>query len=173
MESASNTNALELITSSQRALYGYIYSLVGARDLADEILQETNVVLCRKIREFDGRVQFTTWACRIAYFEVLAKRKSTMRDKLTFVDQTLLDAVAEQAQQIAEQETDYLPLLRECMKELPRQSSELIESRYQGGGSVQRIAQQAGRTSGAIRVALHRIRGALLACIERKLAGQA
>jgi RNA polymerase sigma-70 factor (ECF subfamily) len=118
-------------------------------------------------------VQFTTWACRIAYFEVLAKRKRTSREKLTFLDESVLDSIAEQAVEVAELESDYLPLLRECMQELPPRSSELIESRYRAGGSVKSIAQTAGRSSGSIRVALHRIRAALFVCMERKVSAQA
>jgi RNA polymerase sigma-70 factor (ECF subfamily) len=168
--SATNPNpdALALITRSQRALYGYIYSLVGSRDQADEILQETNLVLCRKIGEFDGRVQFTTWACRIAYFEVLAGRKRLSRERLTFLDQSLLDAVAGHAEQIAAQESEMLPLLRECMGELPARSRQMVEQRYTGGGTVQTLSETLGRSSGSIRVALHRIRTTLLECIQRK-----
>ena len=159
---------MELITRSQRAIYGYIYSLVGSRDLADEILQETNVVLCRKIDEFDGRVKFTTWACRVAYFELLRKRKAAVRDKLTFMDDALLDALAGQAMELADRESDFLPLLRECMQELPAQSRSMIERRYESGGSVQAITQATGRSAGSVRVALHRIRNALMNCIQQK-----
>ena len=163
-----NVDALALITRSQRALYGYIYSLVGSRDQADEILQETNLVLCRKIGEFDGRAQFTTWACRIAYFEVLAKRKRMSRERLMFLDQSLLDAVAGQAERIAEPEFELLPLLRECMGELPARSRLMMEQRYTVGGTVQTLSASLGRSSGSIRVALHRIRMTLLECIQRK-----
>jgi len=167
-----NSDVLELITRNQRALYGYIYSLVGRRDQADEILQETNLALCRKIHEFDGRVQFTTWACRVAYFEVLAKRKKTKREKVTFLDDSLLDAVASQTLAMAKEEADLLPQMRDCMKELPPHSRAIIERRYEPGGSVMAIAQDAGRSVGSIRVTLHRIRMSLLDCIQRKADAQ-
>jgi RNA polymerase sigma-70 factor (ECF subfamily) len=168
VNTTSNADALALITRSQRAIYGYIYSLVGSRDVADEVLQETNLVLCRKIAEFDGRAQFTTWACRIAYFEVLAKRKKMSREKLMFMDDSLLDAVAGQALDLAAQESEFLPLLRDCLRELPSHSRKMMEQRYETGGSVQTIAAAVGRSPGAIRVALHRIRAALLQCMQRK-----
>jgi RNA polymerase sigma-70 factor (ECF subfamily) len=61
-----------------------------------------------------------------------------------------------------------LPLLRECMGELPARSRQMVEQRYTGGGTVQTLSETLGRSSGSIRVALHRIRTTLLECIQRK-----
>src|SRR5262249_34593919 len=56
------------VAGAQRPLYAYIRSLLGPWGDAEDILQEVNVVLCRKAHEYDGRGQFLTWACRVAYF---------------------------------------------------------------------------------------------------------
>jgi RNA polymerase sigma-70 factor (ECF subfamily) len=172
MSLEENRSALKLITSSQRILYGYIYSLLGSRDAADEVLQETNAVLCDKIDEFDGRAKFSTWACRIAYFEVLAYRKRTNRDRLRFVDADLLDGLGAAALDAAEDADSRLPLLRACLDELPAHSRTLIEGRYEPGASVQSMSQHLGRSAAGVRVGLHRIRKLLLKCIERKTASE-
>jgi DNA-directed RNA polymerase specialized sigma24 family protein len=48
----------------------------------------------------------------------------------------------------------------------------MITARYAAGGTVQRVAQAAGRPSGSVRVTLHRIRLLLLECIQRTLAAE-
>ena len=41
------------LTQIQRKLYSYILSLVPNRVEAEDILQESNFVLCRKAKEYD------------------------------------------------------------------------------------------------------------------------
>lgn len=164
--------ALELIAQSQRALYGYIYSLVFSHDIADDVLQETNVVLCRKIDEFDGRAKFLTWACRIAYLETLAHRKRASRNKLVPVDESLLEQLSARALDQASTANVRLPLLRECMDELPDDQRALMDQRYSPGGSVRVLAEAQGRTPASTSVTLSRIRRRLFKCIERKLAAE-
>lgn len=170
MTSHRQRTAVELITGCQRALYGYILSLVGSRDAADDILQNTNTVLCDKVDQFDGQVKFTTWACRIAYFEVLAYRKREGRDRLAFVDASLLDDLSQAALEEADAADERLTLLRQCMEQLPARSRKLIEQRYLPGTSVQDLASKLGRSAAGMRVSLHRIRKILLQCIDGKLA---
>jgi len=159
---------LELITLNQRPLYGFIFSLVGSRTQADEILQQTNLVLCRKIHEFAGRAKFITWACKIAKIEILAYRKRTASEKLVFVDNTLLEDVATAATEAAGESQGRLLYLRQCLDELPPRSRELIDRRYQPGASIRALAESLGRSAGGLRVSLHRVRAALLDCMRRK-----
>ncbi len=63
-----------------------------------------------------------------------------------------------------------LEALRACISSLPSKQRALIEARYEPGASVQRIAGEAGKSEGAISVALFRIRAALQQCIEQRLA---
>ncbi|MCG8583857.1 MAG: sigma-70 family RNA polymerase sigma factor [Pirellulales bacterium] len=164
--------ALELITQHQRALYGYIYSLVFSENAADVILQETNLVLCRKVHEFDpdGQATFLTWACRIAYLETLAYRGRVRRDKLVMADDDLLERLSARALDTATEADVRLPLLRECVDELSSEQRQLIEDRYGTDVSVAALAKARGRSEGSISVTIHRIRRRLFDCIERKLA---
>jgi len=169
--SNDNVRSLELITQHQRALYGYILTLVASRDLADEILQQTNLVLCRKIGEYDGRASFITWACRIAQFEVLAARKRFARDRHVALSDNLLEQLCDRSETIAGEVDSRIALLRACLDELAPGSRALIEGRYDSDGSVESIAAATGRSPGGVRVSLHRIRLRLLECIELKLKG--
>ena len=167
-----DSEALELIAHSQRALYGYIYSLVLSRDEADEILQEANVVLCRKVHEFAGRSDFLTWACSIARLEVLAYRRRAGRDRHRSADDSVLEQMSAEAVEVASTADIRLELLDECKEELSAGQREMIELRYGPGGSVKQLAKDLGRSPSSVSVSLSRIRGRISDCIERKLASE-
>lgn len=153
----------------QRTIYAYVRTLTRLPQDADEVFQDVTVVLWRKRDEFEPGTSFLSWACRVAYFEVLAFMKRQRRDAVRFDDE-LLSELAEQAAERAEQATDRLAALRQCLAQLPTAKRELVERRYQPGVSVHQLAGETGRSTNALSVTLHKIRRALLACIERRLA---
>ena len=53
---------VQLLTSSQSALYAFIVSLLGGVNDANDVLQETNMKLCRKCSEYDPHQPFLRWA---------------------------------------------------------------------------------------------------------------
>src|SRR5260370_2749478 len=68
----------------QTRLYGYIHSL--ARDLndADDLFQQTALILWKKFDEFDRKRSFFSWACGIARLEVINFLRSRTRRRLYF-----------------------------------------------------------------------------------------
>jgi RNA polymerase sigma-70 factor (ECF subfamily) len=160
------------VAQAQRPLYAYVRSLVGPWAEPDDILQEVNLVLCRKAGEFDGTGRFLTWACRIAYLQVLAHLKRHRREKCQYVDDALLAELAGSLAERVEQLDDRLDALRHCVALLPPAHRRMITARYAPGGSVEAVARAEGRPSGSVRVTLHRIRLLLLGCVERTLKGR-
>jgi RNA polymerase sigma-70 factor (ECF subfamily) len=157
------------IAGAQRPLYAYIRSLVGPWADPEDILQEVNLVLCRKAGEYDGQGQFLTWACRVAYFQVLARLKQRQRDRCRFVDEGLLTDLAGPLAERVEELDDRTEALRHCLGQLSPAHRRMITARYARGGSVQAVAAAENRPAGSVRVTLHRVRLLLLRCIERTL----
>jgi RNA polymerase sigma-70 factor (ECF subfamily) len=153
------------ITGAQRPLYAYIRTLVGPGADASDILQAVNLVLCRKASEFDGRGQFLTWACRVAYLQVLAHLKARRRDRHAYFDEAVLEDLAGPLSAQVEQLDARVEALRHCLAGLSSTHRQMITARYAPGGSV----EQVGRPAGSVRVTLHRIRLLLLECIRRTL----
>ena len=85
---------LTQITASQRPLFAYIRTLIGPGSDVDDVLQEVNLILWRKRDEFDGRGRFLTWACHIAYLQVLAHCKKRRRESILYRDEGVLDNIA-------------------------------------------------------------------------------
>jgi len=162
---------VRLLTEAQGTVYGYIVSLIPDRNRARDLLQETNITLWRKADNFEEGTNFNAWACRVAYFHVLAFRRKMAREKLVF-DDDILDYLAERNdERIAEEGVrDRNNALRQCLQKLPEHHRKLVEDRYQPGASVQKIATEANRTVGAISQTLYRIRHNLMICIEKTLA---
>ena len=56
----------EYLGQDQARLYGYIHSLVRDVHDADDLFQQTTLILWKKFGEFDRRLSFFAWACGVA-----------------------------------------------------------------------------------------------------------
>lgn len=162
-------NLIALITRHQAALHGYILGLLPNRSQADDVLQETNLVLWRKAAEFDPSKPFMPWACRIAWFQVKAANRDAARDRHVF-NPDLLDLLASEDDCDVESTAALDQALRDCLDQLPGDKRELILHRYQPDSTVNEMATHRNLSPGALSAQLHRIRQTLELCVEGKLA---
>ncbi len=157
----------ELI-SCQPLLHAYILSLLPNWNDANDVLQDTNLVLWRRSKEFVDGTNFLAWAYKIARYKVLACCRQRRRSQIIFDDE-LFALVADQAEQRTPRGGSDVHLLRECIKDLSPFQRELLRRRYAKNGSVQMMARTLGRSAPVISVTLWRIRNRLLKCIRRRL----
>lgn len=156
------------ITDRQNDLFSYLFSLLGDLHDARDVLQETNLVLWRKMTDFEPGSNFGAWAKRCGYYEALRFRRDRKRDRHLFDDELVALLVDESDFPIEDEEERRLAL-RDCLSQLPEQQRQLIDRRYQGEVSVRGLAAEFGKKESAIKMALKRIREALQVCIESKL----
>ena len=154
------------LTEIQDRLYAYILTMVPDRTDAREVLQEANVVMCRKFDALQPGQEFAAWACSVAFYEVRSYRRKQSRDRHIFGDE-LLDLVAEDSQQ-HNTESDAAEMMVYCLDKLEPAQRDMVRTRYNPGGSVKDIAEQTGRTPSSVGVTLFRIRQKLLECIQRR-----
>ena len=95
-EAESRRLLMALMTRHQRQIFGYIYTLVPDRSAAEDLLQETSLVVCEKFEEFEEGTDFVSWACQIAYWRVRYSRQKYVRSKVVF-DQDIVEVVAQTA----------------------------------------------------------------------------
>ena len=153
-------------------MYAFILTLVRQPPDAEDVLQETNVVLWQKAAEFDASRDFMAWALRIAQLQAMAHLKRQQRFPVAF-DESLVAQLAEEAVAEAKEYDPRRVALAGCLQKLPVQHRELIARRYEPDGCVNEIARQQGTTAKALSESLRRIRGTLLQCIERTMAQEA
>jgi RNA polymerase sigma-70 factor (ECF subfamily) len=159
---------IENLVALQTRLYAYVLTLLADTQAAEDVLQETNLVLFRKAGEFTEGTDFDAWAFRTARNQCLAYWTLRGRDRLVLADHVLF-ATASPAP-VTQPELDRRrDALNECLERLPVQQRELVRARYAPDGSVRQMAKALGRTEAAISQSLHRIRNALGRCIQTRL----
>lgn len=163
---------VRLMTEHQGRLFGYILSLLGDPDPANDVLQETNVVLWRDSREFRPGTNFKAWAFRVAHFQVMAWRQRQIRDRLVFEDD-LLEVLAFGAREADETFDARQQLLTGCLEKLDPPHREMVRRRYAEGHSLRALAADRGMTPNAVTQALFRIRQGLMQCVARYSTGGA
>ncbi|TWT96344.1 sigma-70 family RNA polymerase sigma factor [Neorhodopirellula pilleata] len=159
---------IQLLTSSQSRLYGYILSLLYDADQANDVLQQTNVILWEKEEEFSLGSNFIAWSFQIAYFQVLAHRKQLQRERLSF-DSDLLADIANVSREAEESFESRQKLMRQCLQKLNRRQQEIVYRRYQSNASLDSIAIETANTVNAVKQLLFRARSALARCINQGL----
>ncbi|MDF1852197.1 MAG: sigma-70 family RNA polymerase sigma factor [Verrucomicrobiales bacterium] len=157
----------DLMAEHQPRLAGYIRALVGEEHAAKDVLQETNVTLLKKSREFTPGSNFAAWSLRVAYFEVLTWRRSRGRERLSFGDE-LVDSLAETVETLSTGYEARLNALKTCLAQLPDRQRQVVERRYLQAESVQEIAKDLGFKANAASQLLFRARTNLQKCIEKQ-----
>lgn len=157
-----------LFVQYQPRIYGYIRSLVVGRDDAEDLLQETASVLWRKFDEFQPGSNFLAWALSVARYQVLYFRQQQRRNVLQFSER-FIDAVAADTVADSVWLGDLQEMLDECMERLTPPDRDLIALRYQSDATTKSVAEQLGRPPSTVYNAIHRIRRALVECVERAM----
>jgi len=138
---------------------------------ARDVLSETNLALWQKREEFDPAMDYWPCACRFARLQVLAFRKRQQRDRLVLTDE-VVDLIAAKAEIAGRGWNARMEALEDCLKVLDKSRVQIIRRRYSDGLSIYQIAQELGKTAGAVADLLYRLRRRLASCIERKLAAE-
>lgn len=160
---------MSLIMSHQRRLFQYILALSPHVSDAEDILQETNLVLWRKFEQFQVGTNFFGWAARVAQLEVAKYRKKAAGRRVLALDDGVVDLIADEAARNTEYTDTVRAALQHCLGKLRDDDRDLIARRYTEGASGKRLAEELGRPLNSIYKSLGRIRQALLDCIGRSV----
>ncbi|MEX0936396.1 MAG: sigma-70 family RNA polymerase sigma factor [Pirellulales bacterium] len=166
-----NEQFVTQMTAAQPALFAFILSLVTNANDARDVLSETNLALWKKRSEFDPAMEYWPWACRFARLQVQAFRKRQRRDRLVLTND-VVDLIATKAARAGHRWNDSMDALEDCLGELEEGRVKILLRRYSDGLSIAQLADELGRSVGAVADLLYRLRLRLASCIERKLAAE-
>ena len=130
---------------------------------ADDVMQETFLTVSRKASTFEPGTNFVAWACGIARLKVLENFRQ--RKRANVLSEAAIIALTEDApspQSLSERED----ALEGCLEKLTPKVRDLLWRRYSRRQSSEEMAEAAGMTSIAVRVALSKARVALRDCIN-------
>jgi RNA polymerase sigma-70 factor, ECF subfamily len=165
---APGEDFVRILTQSQRALYLFILPMVGRPADAEEVLQETNVVIWSKWFQFDPGTNFLAWGRAIARLEVFRFRRNR-HHRMKLLGDEVVDLIADRSEtQMVDAELRRDALTR-CIEKLRDKDRELIRERYSGDISGDEIAERLGRPANSVYQSIGRIRKTLLECVQRQL----
>jgi RNA polymerase sigma-70 factor (ECF subfamily) len=159
----------EQLRQSQTRLYGYIHSLVRDLNDADDLFQQTSLILWKKFDEYDPRRSFFSWACGIARFEVANFVRSRSRQRLYFSDGLSLLLIEAQNEMSDQELVDRRDALAQCVEKLRQRDRELLAECYDEKRGVHGAADRLRRSPQSVYNSLRRIRRALFECVSRML----
>ncbi|MBK1879008.1 sigma-70 family RNA polymerase sigma factor [Pelagicoccus mobilis] len=159
---------IQLITQSQSRLYAYAFSLLGDRQEALDVMQETNIVLWRKSDQFQMGTNFGAWMLKIAYYQVLARRRKQNKQEL-FVDSDYLEDLASEVETSSSDFDQKERALQLCLEKLPNRQRDIVRRRYSEGYSINSVAEQLNVAASAIKQTLFRARSNLINCVQYRM----
>ncbi|MBN1396187.1 MAG: sigma-70 family RNA polymerase sigma factor [Pirellulales bacterium] len=154
-----------LFAQTHDNLFAYVFSLLPRWSDAEDVFQQTSLILWRKFAEFQPGSDFLAWACRVAFFEVQNFRRAAGRQRLTFNNE-LIERLAAERDVGPQRVSLRREFLLECIERLSEKQRELLGRAYQGEGSIRQLAEQLKRSPQTIYNRLNQIRHLLFECVE-------
>lgn len=169
METTDPRFFIRLLMENERRIYAYIRTLLGNPTDAEDVLQESSIVMWDKFSEFDQETgNFIAWSFKIAYYTAQNFRRKQGRSPVVFSN-SLFEVIANKTSKMVPALDQRHEFLAGCIEKLPEQDRRLLRLRYELDASVESTAQQSGRTTHAIYKALQRMRSALHDCVNREM----
>ena len=159
---------VRLLTRHSSQIYGFILMLSVNRSDAEDVFQDTSVVLWEKFDSFEPGTNFRAWASRIAYFQVQNHRRA--KGRLRSLSDAAFDALAADALSFVDEQDIRSEALAECVEKLSERDRRLLEQKYFGQLSTAQIAHEWSQSTYSIYRALSRIHSKLLQCVRRAMA---
>lgn len=163
--SCSRDEFTELFVCNQHRIYAFIVTMAQNRDEAEEIFQNTSLVLWKKWNECGPPDNFFGWSCGVArnLFRNLLRTNRSSRLRLSEDVALLVAESREKTDELLEIRSQFLAL---CLTKLPDEQRQLIERYYLQGESIKDIAEEMGISAAALTMRLQRIRKTLFECID-------
>ena len=166
-EAPDATEEIQLLfVRHENAIRAFVRALQPSLSDADDVMQETFLTVSRKAGTFEPGTNFVAWACGIARLKVLENFRQ--RKRANVLSEKAIIALTEDApspQSFNEKET----ALEQCIQKLPPKIRDLLWRRYNRRQNSEEMAEAAGMTPNAVRVALSKARIALRDCINSQL----
>jgi RNA polymerase sigma-70 factor, ECF subfamily len=160
---------IQLLTSSQSRLFAYVLSLLGDRQQAQDVMQETNMVLWRKSAQFRPGTNFGAWMLKVAYYQVMEHRRKLNKQAMFVADEEFLTQLAEEVVESSEVMEQQQSALHSCLERLPDRQRDIVRRRYTEGASIKAVAEQLGLAANAIKQTLFRARTSLIDCVRFRM----
>jgi RNA polymerase sigma-70 factor, ECF subfamily len=162
---------VQLFARVRESLFAYIFTLLPHWSDAEDVFQQTSLVLWRKFGEFQPESNFLAWACRVAFFEVRNFQRVASRDRLRFSD-AVLAQLAQQRVISPENANQRREFLLDCIDKLSDDQRSLLLRTYDDEQTIRQLADEFDRAPQTLYNRLNRIRRTLFECVEAAMQRQ-
>jgi RNA polymerase sigma-70 factor (ECF subfamily) len=165
-----------LVRLHQAKVRCYLGRFVRGMDVVDDLAQETFIAAYRSLDSFRQQSTLGLWLLGIARNLALKHLRDEQRRRSQQADtfEATLSKWSEERMEIDEAAVARHELvvaaLRSCMEGLQKHSAGMIRDAYFKGRTAAEIAQDSGKSEGAVWVTMMRIRQTLRECIGAQLA---
>lgn len=159
----------ELIKRYEKKIYNLAYRIMGNREDAKDMLQDTFLQVFRKLSGFKGDSAFSTWLYRIAVNTCLMKKRKEKNMKTVSMDTPILTMNHDEIKRELSDDWSKSPLasieneeiretIQKAVKSLPEDYRAVFVLRGVKGMSNQKIAKILDISLPAVKSRLHRAR---------------
>lgn len=160
---------MRLALEHRSRLWGFLMGLAKDPHRAEDLFQNTYLIICEKWRQFQHGTNFLAWARQIARFEYLASVDPERRPYVT-AEMEVLEEALQAAERSAPAPSARREALRQCLQGLPEaRGRRALELRYGEGLPGEAVAQRMGVSLNALYTLLSRVRKTLEECVDRRV----
>ena len=124
---------LRLFAKDGRWIFSYILMFIPHKADAEEVFQETSIILWKKFDEYVSGSSFLAWATQVAHYQVLHHYRTKKQIRLLLLDEAALEAVHHTAVTLNDRVDDLHQALEKCRSKLSDNDRELLDHRYESG----------------------------------------
>ncbi|MDA7598162.1 sigma-70 family RNA polymerase sigma factor [bacterium] len=167
-DSSRHEEFVSLYVRHEPAIFSFVLGMVRNTADAEDVVQRASLTMWRCLDQYEVGTNFRNWALQVAKNAALNHLTKVRRDRHVF-SENLVELLAEQAEDRAENLDARRRALDSCVEKLPPTDHKMVVSCYAEGATIRSFAEQAGETANKIYKRLNRVRGQLQKCIERQL----
>lgn len=167
-DSSRHEEFVSLYVRYEPAVFSFVLGMVQNTADAEDVVQRASMTMWRCFDQFKPGTNFRNWAFQIAKNTALNHLTKSRRDRHVFSEK-LVNMLAEQTEERAEDLDARRRALDFCLEKLPDTDHQMVAGCYAEGATIRSFAEQAGETANKIYKRLNLVRRQLGRCIERRL----
>ncbi|MFH6604850.1 RNA polymerase sigma factor [Maribacter algicola] len=160
-----------LVNRYKDMVFTLALKMIGNREEAEEVSQDTFIKIYEKLNGFKGDSKFSTWVYRITYNSCLDRIKKNRKERDTLTINAFTEnqiPALETAFDIMER-SDRKKVINECLDKLPGEDSMVILLYYYDELSLAEISEVIGVGQNHAKVKLFRARKRLATILRQRL----
>jgi RNA polymerase sigma-70 factor (ECF subfamily) len=159
---------LQLFRRNEERIFGFILKLLPNFSIAEDIMQDTMMIMWRKFDDFEEGTCFAAWGMQIARYKVMEFHQQNKKHVVVrFNVEVLKQITADDSE--GGSKNRYLEALHGCVNKLKEQNRRIVMLRYSKEMSSKQISQQMGVSANVVYKSIAKIHYLLQECVEKTL----